>query len=190
MSNPVEDIRKKSDFDEKDCFFLDTNVWLYIYYGIYSEQDRYFKKWYTDAFEKMLLCNCKIFVDFLVLSEFVNRFARLEYDRKMPPIKREPNRNNYKIFRKSGDGQNTAREIVININKILNKSELCDLDYNCIKPKLSAQLKEYEKFDSDFNDLIYVELCKEKKFTFVTHDGDFNNHDIRVLTANNAMLSR
>jgi hypothetical protein len=151
---------------------------------------RYFKKWYTDAFEKMRLSNCKIFIDFFVLSEFINRFARLEYDRKMPPIKRDPNKNNYKLFRKSADGQNTAREIVININKIMKISNLCDLNYNFIKPKLTAQLNEYEKFDSDFNDLIYIELCKENKFTLVTHDRDFGNHDIHVLTANNEMLSR
>jgi hypothetical protein len=136
----------------------------------------------------MCMNDCKIFVDALVLSEFINRFAHLEYDRKMPRENRLPNKNNYKIFRKSKDGQNTAREIVINTNKILKDSQLCDLNYNFIKKKLPTQLKEYEKFESDFNDLIYVELCKERKFTFVTHDGDFKNHNIDILTANNELL--
>lgn len=187
MINQAKDIRR-SNFSDSDCLFLDTNVLIYVYYGIYKEEDRYYKKWYTDALDKMRKKNSKIFIDALVLSEFINRFTRMEYDRKMPPIKREKNKNNYKIFRASKDGKNTVREIVIHINKILAYAQICDLNYNFIKPDLLNHLTKYEKSNSDFNDLLYIELCKKNNFTLVTHDGDFKNCGIPVLTANANLL--
>jgi predicted nucleic acid-binding protein len=187
MTNQAKDIRR-SGFSNSDCLFLDTNVLIYIYYGIYREEDRYYKKWYTDALGKMRESNSQIFIDALVLSEFINRFVHMEYDRLLPPIKREKNKNNYKIFRASKDGKDAAREIVIHTHKILSYAQICDLDYNFIKPGLPNHLSEYEKSNSDFNDLLYIELCKKNDFTLVTHDGDFKNCGIPVLTANRNLL--
>lgn len=193
MANQVEDIRK-CEFTKDDCLFLDTNVWIYIHYGIYSknadqrERNRFYKRWYTNAFNKMREKGSKIFVDALVLSEFINRYSHLEYDRMMPDIKREPNKNNYKIFRNSKDGRDTAQAIVINTNKILKEAQFCNLDYSFIRHRLSAHLEDYKKYNSDFNDLIYIDLCRNNGYKLVTHDGDFKNCDIHILTANNELL--
>lgn len=188
MTSKIEDIRKIQEFSEEDKLFLDTNVWIYIHYGIYPYNDKYFRKWYTDAFERMRKGKSQIFLDAFVLSEFINLFAHLEYDRIVPREARLPRRNNYKIFRESKEGRKTVREIIINANKMLETSQLCDLDYNFIKSMLQDQFIEYTKFNSDFNDLTYIKLCKKHGFTLVTHDGDFKDCGIHVLTANNALL--
>jgi predicted nucleic acid-binding protein len=44
------------------------------------------------------------------------------------------------------------------------------------------------KTNSDFNDLMLIELCKKNMFALVTHDIDFKDSDIHVLTANNELL--
>jgi predicted nucleic acid-binding protein len=187
MTNQVEDIRKKSDYSENERFFLDTNIWIYIYYGQYPYNDRYLKNFYTNAFEKMRANNCKIYLDAFVLSEFTKVFSHLEFNRIVPYIKREnPRLNYYKKFRESDEGRITIKEIVINVNKILKNAQLCDLDYSFIN--LQNQLIEYREISSDFNDLTYIKLCKKHKYTLVTHDGDFRNCDIPVLTANNKLL--
>jgi predicted nucleic acid-binding protein len=187
MIHQVEDIRKKRDFSKGEEFFLDTNIWIYLYYGQYPYDNKYFRKFYTDAFEKMRLNKCKIYLDAFVLSEFTKVFSHLEFNRIVPHINRkEPNKNHYKIFRESERGRQTAREIVINMNKILKEAHLCDLNYNFIN--LPDQLIEYRETNSDFNDLTYIKLCKKHGYTLVTHDGDFHNCDVPVLTANINLL--
>jgi len=42
--------------------------------------------------------------------------------------------------------------------------------------------------NSDFNDLVLVELCRSKGFMLVTDDGDFKGKGITVLTANRRLL--
>ncbi|HNX38976.1 MAG TPA: type II toxin-antitoxin system VapC family toxin [Methanothrix sp.] len=187
MNNRVEDIRKKYYFSKDEKFFLDTNIWIYLYYGQYPYDNKYFRKYYTDAFEKMRLNRCKIYLDAFVLSEFIRVFSHLEFNRIIPYITRkDPNKNYYKLFRESEKGRQTSKEIVLNMNKILKEAQLCDLDYNFIN--LQNQLIEYGKISSDFNDLTYIKLCKKHGYTLVTHDGDFHNCGVPVLTANNKLL--
>lgn len=186
MTNQVEDIRKKL-YSEDEKFFLDTNIWIYLYYGQYPYDNKYFRRFYTNAFEKMCANKCKIYLDAFVLTEFTRVFSHLEFNRIVPHVNRkEPNRNYYKIFRESDNGRQTAKEIVIQTNRILKKAQLCDLNYNFIN--IPDQLIEYRETSSDFNDLTYIKLCKKHGFTLVTHDGDFRNCDIPVLTANNKLL--
>lgn len=137
--------------------------------------------------KKMCANKCKIYLDAFVLTEFTRVFSHLEFNRIVPHVNRkEPNRNYYKIFRESDNGRQTAKEIVIQTNRILKKAQLCDLNYNFIN--IPDQLIEYRETSSDFNDLTYIKLCKKHGFTLVTHDGDFRNCDIPVLTANNKLL--
>ena len=55
---------------------------------------------------------------------------------------------------------------------------------------MNALLTDYESKCPDFNDQILVELCKSRSLKFVTHDGDFKDYSITVLTANKGMLSK
>ena len=42
----------------------------------------------------------------------------------------------------------------------------------------------------DFNDLYYIKLMEKHKIAIVTDDGDFDSHDIEVLTANQNLLRK
>ena len=39
-----------------------------------------------------------------------------------------------------------------------------------------------------FNDMVFAKICKENKLTFVTHDEDFKNYGIKIITANKSIL--
>lgn len=41
----------------------------------------------------------------------------------------------------------------------------------------------------DFNDQVLAELCKSRNLTLVTHDGDFKDLGLNLLTANQSLLS-
>lgn len=54
---------------------------------------------------------------------------------------------------------------------------------------IQDMIKEYEDGNADFNDQVLARLCKNKKLTMVTDDGDFHAKGIPILTANNRLLS-
>ena len=57
------------------------------------------------------------------------------------------------------------------------------------KVDIGALLAEYEAGDTDFNDQILVELCRVKGLTLVTHDVDFKDRGLTLLTANQRLLA-
>lgn len=63
-------------FSEADNFLIDTNIWIYLY-GPQLPKD-----WkttiYSGALARMLAAKSKIWMDVLILSEFINRYCRHE----------------------------------------------------------------------------------------------------------------
>ena len=50
-------------------------------------------------------------------------------------------------------------------------------------------IDEFEKADSDFNDQILAELCKRRNLKLVTHDADFRDRGLNILTTNPRLLT-
>jgi predicted nucleic acid-binding protein len=51
-----------------------------------------------------------------------------------------------------------------------------------------ALLNEFEQGDSDFNDQVITTLCQSRGLSLVTHDADFRDRGLTVITANNRLL--
>lgn len=133
---------------------------------------------------KMRTCKCRIFIDALVLSEFINRFAHWTYD-QLPP---ESKPDKFKYYRKSLDFKKVAQEIADDTRRIVDYAACCDSEFGSID--IDELLNEYELGDSDFNDQVITHLCKKKGFILVTHDGDFRSSGINILTANRNLLKQ
>lgn len=177
------DIRKYR-FSDKDRLFLDANIWLLIYGPVPRfEKDKFFKNIYSNSFKNMLLNHSKIFVDELVLSEFINAFRQLEFKRIKPEFEWH---FGFKSFRRNPEFIKVAKEISLQARKIMNASWRCDSNFNSLD--ISSILTEFEKGRSDFNDRIYIDLCKKNNFLFVTNDSDFKDSEIQKLTANSTMI--
>ena len=54
---------------------------------------------------------------------------------------------------------------------------------------MEALLSDFEANSRDFNDAILAQLCRAKDLKLVTHDGDFKDCGITILTANSNLLS-
>jgi len=171
---------EKYAFRETDNFLLDTNILLSVY-GPNANQERYTQA-YSDALMKMRVCGCKIFIDALVLSEFINRFAHWNYD-QLPP-ERKPEK--FKYYRTSDEFKKAAQEIADDTRRIVDYTTCIDSDFGSID--IDELLNEYELGNSDFNDLVIARLCKRRGFILVTHDGDFRSCGIDLLTANYRLL--
>ncbi len=179
MLPQISDI-KKYTFSEQDHLLLDANIWMSIYGPIAKKDWR--TSVYSAALKEIRKNNCEIFIDVLILSEFINAFSRAEFNQLNPIIKPQ----NYKDFRNSAQFKPYAQEISINARKIIKICRRCDSVFEYMD--LPSLLAQYEEGESDFNDQILVEICKSKDLTLITHDADFKAESINILTANKKLL--
>ena len=172
---PVENY----DFGPHDELFLDANIWLYIY-APHAPRDRRVEI-YSQALDRVLAAQSRVYIDVLVVSEFINTYARIKWRLVAPDIKR------FKEFRKSPDFNPVAQEISDNVNRVLNHCSRIESGFEVLS--IGDLLDDYAAGDSDFNDQVITELCKLKGLRLITHDGDFRGQGIPVLTANKHLLS-
>lgn len=163
-------------FRSSDRLFLDTNIWLFIY-GPSSTNSRV--EVYSQVFKSILEAKCKIFIDALIVSEFINRYARIKQGLVAP-------KTNFKDFRKSKEFKSIALSIASDTSRVL--AHCCQIDSGFESVDMDNVLQVYKEGFSDFNDQIVSSLCNNKNLILLTDDGDFKGHNIPILTANPKLL--
>lgn len=169
-------------FSATDTLFLDTNVWLFIHSPLCRPTDRR-TVLYSAAYKRILEVGCRIFLDALVLSEFVNVFVRWAFNSLSP--ERKP--QEYKAFRKSPAFKPVAKSIVDACRRIVAVSTSIETGFTSID--IDALLTRYGSGKIDLNDHILAELCRRRGLTLVTDDGDFRAGGLRIVTANKRLLT-
>jgi hypothetical protein len=169
-------------FCKADRLLLDANVWLLVYGPLLTKRKRKRAAIYSVALRRMLAAKSQLHLDVLILSEFINRFARLEHHqrpRSAPTI-------DFKEFRNSREFEPIAKDIAANAKRIANVATRCESRFKEVD--IDTLLDDYGSGGSDFNDQMLTELCKAEALTFVTHDADFKNAGIPIVTANPNLL--
>lgn len=174
----VEPIRAHV-FQSQERFFLDANVWLSIYGPVVRRSRR--SAVYSSALVSIRSAGCPIFLDVLVISEFINAFARMEH--KQSALQNLA----FKEFRKATDFKPIAKDIAQNAKRILNQCQRCKTGFTTAD--IDALMVEFELGDSDFNDQMIAEICREEELQLVTDDGDFKSRGLSIPTANNSLLT-
>ena len=169
---------KLYNFTSQDHLFLDANIWWYLYVP-QRPNDRYVKI-YSQAFKCILHANSHIYIDVLIVSEFINAYARLKWSQFEPQIKP------FKNFRNSPHFKPVAKDITAAVKQILKHCSPIESGFTTLK--IDDLLNDYAVGNSDFNDQVITELCKRKGLTLVTHDGDFRGKGIPILTTNRRLL--
>lgn len=169
------------EFAESDTLFVDTNIWLYVYAPQAPNDWR--TRIYSRSLANILTAKSRIFIDTLVLSEFINRYARLAYNL----FKAAGSTISFKEYRQSAQFKPHAIEIEASVRRILKQCQRTESGFSDCD--INSLLAKYGEGNSDFNDQLMVELCKNKGFKLITHDSDFRDCGITVLTANNRLLA-
>jgi len=177
MSSSICDIASYN-FTQTDMLLIDANVWLSIY-GPQAQSD-YRSQSYSKALAKILKAKCNIFLDVLILSEFINRYSRLKYNL-------QGYSSGFKSYRQSPFFKPVAKEIADAVRRILKCCKCIENGF--ISIDLNNILDDYESKCPDFNDQILAELCRSRSLKFVTNDSDFRDFNITILTANKNMLN-
>ncbi len=115
-----QDIRNYP-FSKDDQLFFDANIWIYIYGPLVTQQNLTLSITYAVALQKIRHAQSRLFIDSLVLSEFINTYARLEYRQSFANTYRT-----FKQFRNSPDFKSVAQEIADNTKRLVTHCQPCD----------------------------------------------------------------
>ena len=83
-------------FHAGEKLLFDANVWVFIYGSQYRTSDNR-ARLYSAAYKRIVEVGCQIFIDAIILSEFVNVLSRLTYNSL--PVEKKP--QDFKTFRRS-----------------------------------------------------------------------------------------
>jgi hypothetical protein len=164
----------KYDFKAGEPILIDANVWLYLL----PPPGPPISAWasdYSAAFKRLLAAKAAPITDAIIISEYLNRYFRLEYDAGW-----KSQYSTFKKFRMSGDFKNLAEDAIDEAGQILKHSAiqntpLKDLD-------LESILTETKAGTLDFNDAVIVESCRHHGWKLLTNDGDCCLGGIEVIT--------
>ena len=84
MANKIVSI-EDYNFKSEDELLLDTNIWLFVY-GPQKPNDKKVDT-YSQALSEILTAKCHIYIDVLILSEFINAYARMKWKQIAKNIK-------------------------------------------------------------------------------------------------------
>lgn len=166
------------DFKASDELLLDTNVWLFVY-GPQSPGNSKVEV-YSKAFNKILTARCRIYIDVLIVSEFINTYARLQWRLVAPDV------NDFKTFRKSREFKPVAQAIASDVKRVFRHCARVENSFAVLD--INDLIDDYAVGNFDFNDQILADLCKKKGLKLVTDDGDFKSQGVPVITANMRLL--
>lgn len=160
---------------------FDSNIWLYILAPICYNPNTFMTESYTRIFRTMLSLNCNIYTNNMIISEIVNTILRYEYNSYNVDPDLEDIR--YKSFRETKPFQEIASDIAMYIRKIAQVSKLYDI--NQVSNDLWFELADtFQEGKHDFNDLIIIKICGKQNLILVTHDRDFKECGLKILSKN------
>ena len=169
------------DFRPSDTLLLDANIWLFIYGP--QKPNNPMVEIYSNALKKILAAKSCIYIDVLVVSEFINTYARMRWNLLGGLSKNKK----FKQFRKSSVFKAVAQDIASDVKCVLKHCTRVGSGFE--SPTIETLIDEFAAGDLDFNDQILAALCKNKGLKMVTHDADFRKRGIPVITANKRLLT-
>lgn len=161
-----------------DTFFFDNSVWMYLFcpLGSYNHSKQ---KNYSAFLQSIQTSRSTIFISSLILSEFTNRYLRMDFERWKVEIG-----NPSADFKRDYIGiqryAETIDEIKRNIKEIMKFCDKTPDNFNAIEIDSIFQ----HVSDIDFNDSYYIELAKLDNWKIVTDDKDFvdcTTHDLEII---------
>jgi predicted nucleic acid-binding protein len=163
--------------------FLDANILIYLF-GFGTPTFANWENQYATLYSKLNEQNNTFVVDYIVISEFVNRAIRIEYDNYLISNNLDRNTFKYKHYRNSLDGKEALEDIYITLEKdILSDYEVIEKSYS--KDDLMLMCK-VDKLD--FSDKAIIRICEDNQFILLTNDTDFKNSDIDIISCHRRMF--
>jgi predicted nucleic acid-binding protein len=163
----------------------DANVLIFVYWP--DATDNGAAPQYYWAFLNLLNHGVRLVVTMGIITEAANRVYKEQWldwndDQKLqrlPPI------HDFKVFRASPAGI----ALMDKINKTIREELLKQIELVGEKQFTVIEAEEFFVTEQiDFPDKLIAALAKEHNYIVFTHDGDFANTDVDLLTSNGKLL--
>lgn len=165
-------------FQKRDGLLFDANIWIYLYAP--ANPHHRAVDVYSKMFKRILNVRCSLFIDVLIVSEIVNRLARMKWNRSKY--------RQFKDYRDSNEFEAEAIQLTSTVRQILRHCVKLESGFPLVD--VESLLDAFEAGAYDFNDQIILDVCRRHGLTLVTHDGDFREADVTIVTANRKLLKR
>lgn len=165
-----------SSIRDKKIFF-DANILIYLF-GYGTPTIANWENQYARLYSNLNKQNSKFIIDFIVISEFVNRAIKIEYKNYLASNNITEKDCKYKVYRNSKDGKDALNDIYLSVtDDILTQFEVVEKSYS--KDDLISMCS----VDSlDFSDKAIAKICEDNQFILLTNDTDFKNVNIDILS--------
>lgn len=167
-------------FSSEDKLLFDTNIWFYLI-GPRDNPDKQ-AQIYFKALDDILQNKSNIFIDVIIISELINRYAKY-----LAKQRYKIEAAQYERFRESKKFNAITMEVGEALNGIMNISQLVSSCFE--KSEVNLMLSNYSRLGKGFNDQILEQTCVANNLTLVTNDIDFKKAKCRILTANHNLLT-
>lgn len=156
----------------EDKVFVDANVLIFLFSPDFVFSEDYQVDKYSKIYQLLLENECKLFVNSLVISEYINKCLRIDFKRNVQT------KDNTKLFKDDYRNSQRYKDTLSIILKELKKF----LSFNVIQ--LNDGFSGFDVFahyeeniESDFNDMIIAKNVIENDLFLLSDDGDFRNND-------------
>lgn len=155
-------------FTGSEKFLVDANVWLYLYGPLNNKNDHGYSKIIPKVYDKTI----KLFINDLIISEFVNKTCRLSYHKYLKKNQLNSNSCDFKkVYRNTQDFKDIYKLTIATIEEdVLTKSTYVPV----VKDDLFNGISNLSA--DDFNDELIVQTALSQGLSIMTHDRDFHSH--------------
>ncbi len=168
-------------FSDTDQIVIDANIWIYLFSPPSNPSGGWAVNNYSSVFKTLYSSGAKIILDQMILSEYLNRYSRIEYSANYTTAY-----PSYKQFRQSPDFKTIASGAAAFAKKIISVCNLHGTQTDALD--FVQAVNEFEAGALDFNDAIIVNICKLNNYKILTNDYDFYDAAIEIITCNNKLL--
>lgn len=175
-------IDEVGDIKEKEVFF-DANIIIYLFWSTGRSQ-QYLEAKYASIFSELFAADIPMYINYIVISEIVNRTLRISWEKHLDQNNLSKKQLNFKAYRNSDAGQQSQDDISV-IIKDLILEQFSVIDDSFSKGDIIDLLDDNSL---DFSDKAILKTCKDNNYILVTHDADYSNSDIDILSCNRKII--
>lgn len=159
-------------FKDSDKILVDANVLIYVYCPLNSPRYDNFIGHYTDTLQKIHSAKASVYVNSLIISEFINRWLRMDFSKSgLNDFKRD--------YRTSNRYKGTIKSILRELKKFYTYHNVINLNDEFTQSNFHKMYEDYP--ESDFNDILIVENAIFNNCKILTQDNDFVKYPVTVI---------